>query len=625
MLFLTTCASLIHMRLLVPLIAALVPLVIAPGLLAYFDVTPKIAFLLIGAALILLYRSANLRNISSILQARIGKWWVGLLAAEWLSSAIATAFSTHPALSLNGGNWRRFGLIPETGLLLFVLIAGAWVAADRLNLRTLLRATTAAGSLAALYGISQYFGWDPLLPVKAYQAGEGPFTIVRPPGTLGHADYFAAWLVVTVFFSLALERLEESRSRKLAALIATVLMVFAIVLSGTRSAMLGLIVGAVVFGIAGRPQSRTILASLAVAAALALFFFSSPGAMLRARLHWSLEDIRGGARLLLWRDSLRMSANRPIQGFGPESFITEFPRYESVDLSRAYPDFYHESPHNMFLDALTSRGLLGLLATLALCICGAGNLACNRLSSRSGTGLSAPLIAGLAASLVCQQFSVFIVPTALYFHLLIAILVATVLPNSVPTASRARWYMPVAAALAIFLAVFAVRLIVADAALATVDRRIAAGDASGAASAYPIVVRWQPAGSGSDLRYSRAMQQLATRAPLFATSMMARQEAIQAGVAATRTAEDRENAWYNLATLLAANNDAGNVERSLRSAIAWAPNWFKPHWTLAQLLELTNRPRQALAEAAEAVNLDADHDPEVTATWQHIRNIQPNP
>jgi hypothetical protein len=121
------------------------------------------------------------------------------------------------------------------------------------------------------------------------------------------------------------------------------------------------------------------------------------------------------------------------------------------------------------------------------------------------------------------------------------------------------------------------------------------------------------------------MQQLATRTPLFATSLMARQEAIQAGIAATRTAEDRANAWYNLANLLAANNDAGNVERSLRSAIAWAPNWFKPHWTLAQLLELTNRPRQALDEAAEAVNLDAGHDPEVTATWQHIRNIQPQP
>jgi hypothetical protein len=167
--------------------------------------------------------------------------------------------------------------------------------------------------------------------------------------------------------------------------------------------------------------------------------------------------------------------------------------------------------------------------------------------------------------------------------------------------------------------------LVTDAALALADRRIEAGDAIGAAQAYRTVLRWQPAGAGSDLRYSRAMQQLAVRAPLFASVLMARQEAVKAGIAATRTSEDRENAWYNLAMLFAANNDAASVERSLRSAIAWAPNWFKPHWTLAQLLEIEHRPAQALAEAAAAAQLDAGHDPEVMATWKHLQEIQPMP
>jgi O-antigen ligase len=625
-----TCASLIRMRLLVPLIAALVPLLVTPGALAYFDVTPRIAFLLFGTALILLYRAQNIRNVSAILGARvgesnIGRWWVALLAAQWLSSAIATAFSTHPALSLNGGNWRRFGLLSETGLLLFVLFAGAWAARDRRNIRTLLRAATAAGALAALYGIAQYFGWDPLLPVKAYQAGEGPFTIVRPPGTLGHADYFGAWLVIIAFFSLALERLEQTRWPKVAALITTALAVFAIVLSGTRSAMLGLLIGAIVFIITGRPhiRARAVGFSLASLAALSLFFFSAPGSKLRARLHWSLEDLRGGARLLLWRDSLRMAAHRPIQGFGPETFVTEFPRFESVELARAYPDFYHESPHNIFLDPLTSRGLIGLLPLVALC--GLGIWAAFHLLGR-GDPLGAPLAAALVASLVCQQFGVLIVPTALYFYLLLAILVAAAIPTeNLPDSSSARWYPPCAFAVAILLAVFAVRLVVADAALAIVDRRIDAGDAMGAAEAYRTVLGWQPAGAGSDLRYSRAMQQLAVHAPLFASSQMARQEAIKAGIAATRTSEDRENAWYNLATLFAANNDAASVERSLRNAIAWAPHWFKPHWTLAQLLELENRHNQALAEAAEALQLDAGHDPEVTETSKQLKRIQSTP
>jgi O-antigen ligase len=649
-----TCASLIHMRLLVPLIAALVPLLITPGLLAYFDVTPKIAFLLLGTALILLYGTGNLRNVSTILRAPAGRWWVALLAAQCLSSAIATAFSTHPALSLNGGNWRRFGLLSETGLLLFVLFAAAWLAADRSNIQTLLRAATAAGALAALYGIAQYFGWDPLMPVKAYQAGEGPFTIVRPPGTLGHADYFAAWLVVIVFFSLALVRLEQTRWPKVAALVVAALAAFAIVLSGTRSALLGLIVGAIVFTIAGRLRirARAVALGLACLASLVLFFFSAPGSKLRARLHWSLEDLRGGARLLLWRDSLRMAAHRPLTGFGPETFATEFPRFQSVGLARAYPDFYHESPHNIFLDPLTSRGLLGVFPLLALCglaawcafhlLCGAGSFACQLSSgfktearrtglpaSARSDPLGAPLAAALAASLVCQQFGVLIVPTALYFYLLLAILVAAVIPPATPaptnSARSARWYLPFALATAVLLAVFAVRLLVADSALALADRRIESGDATGAAQAHRTVLRWQLAGAGSDLRYSRAMQQLSVRAPLFATSLMARQEAIQAGIAATRTSEDRQNAWYNLATLFAANNDAVSVERSLRNAIAWAPNWFKPHWTLARLLQATNRHGQALVEAAAAAELDAGHDPEVTETWKQLQKLPPTP
>ena len=51
------------MRYLVPLVVALVPLVITPGLLAYFDITPKIAILLFGVSLGLLYRRENERNL----------------------------------------------------------------------------------------------------------------------------------------------------------------------------------------------------------------------------------------------------------------------------------------------------------------------------------------------------------------------------------------------------------------------------------------------------------------------------------------------------------------------------------------------------------------------------------
>ena len=48
--------------------------------------------------------------------------------------------SSNWALSLDGGTWRRYGLISETGLLLFVLLAAGWLAPDQDNVRILLGA-----------------------------------------------------------------------------------------------------------------------------------------------------------------------------------------------------------------------------------------------------------------------------------------------------------------------------------------------------------------------------------------------------------------------------------------------------------------------------------------------------
>jgi O-antigen ligase len=608
------------MRFIVPLVAALVPLLITPGLLSHFDVTPKVAILLLGTALILLQWKINVQNIYNFARATAGRWFLILLAAAWVGMALATFFSTHPALSLNGSNWRRLGLIPETGLLVFAALTAAWFAAEPGNTRLLLRACCAAGALAAVYGIAQYFGWDPLLPVQAYEVGEGKYMIVRPPGTLGHADYFAAWLVVIAFLGLALSRLETTRWLRYLAVTASSLAVVAIVLNGTRAALLGLLGGGIVFWAVAKFRIRGHAAVLgaACAAVLLLFFFSPLGLKLRARLHWSIDDARGGARLMLWKDSLRMSVERPLSGFGPETFATEFPRFESLELARAFPDFYHESPHNMFLDALTSQGVIGLFALLGFCGLGAW---CAWCSARLGRPLAAPLAAALAGLVLAQQFGVLVLATSLYFYLLIALLTAEARENPEPLRNppaRLVWVLPAALLGSLLFTGYAVRLLVADAALAVAQRQVASGDAVG--RAYRTVLAWQLGGTGDDVSYSRAMQELSMHSTSMEVRRAARQRALEVGLRAIGSAEDRPNAWYNLAILLAANNDAAGTERALRSAIAWAPNWFKPHWTLAQLLALTGRREEALAEARAAVERDGGHDAQVTQTWTALEN-----
>src|SRR4029077_11274482 len=108
-----TCVSLIDMHILVPLIAALVPLIITPGLLSYFDITPKIAVLLFGLSLSLLYPASNLYNLRALLGVPAGRWFAGVIGLTWVVSGIATVFSKYPLLSLDGSNWRRYGFVVE--------------------------------------------------------------------------------------------------------------------------------------------------------------------------------------------------------------------------------------------------------------------------------------------------------------------------------------------------------------------------------------------------------------------------------------------------------------------------------------------------------------------------------
>ncbi len=108
--------------------------------------------------------------------------------------------------------------------------AGFGTARKRTAIVTVLRTVSAAGAFTALYGIAQYLGWDPILPAAGYHIGEGIWTIVRPPSTLGYVSYFATWLLFVIFFSIALLRHGSPNSALRWRLIA-------MLLTGTRAAV----------------------------------------------------------------------------------------------------------------------------------------------------------------------------------------------------------------------------------------------------------------------------------------------------------------------------------------------------------------------------------------------------
>src|SRR5713101_5972716 len=101
--------SLSYMQILLPAVAALVPLLITPGLLFYYDVTPKILVLVFGVVFAIVLAARDRKWLEFFSANRPARWFSVLLVLQLVSLLLSTAWSTNPALSLNGGNWRRFG------------------------------------------------------------------------------------------------------------------------------------------------------------------------------------------------------------------------------------------------------------------------------------------------------------------------------------------------------------------------------------------------------------------------------------------------------------------------------------------------------------------------------------
>jgi len=594
------------MALLPPIIALLISLVILPGWSFAYDVTPKVAILCLGVCLPL----AGARHGLSILTTHSrGRWLLRLLGVQALSLVLAVLVSSNLALSIGGSNWRRYGLATQIAVMLLALLSAASLARDPARIHTWLAIFCGGGCAAAAYGVLQFFGLDPLLSSAAYRVGEGEWAIVRPPGTFGHAGYAATFYLHAVFSGAALVAIHKQAWERWLGFATVVLGSIAILLSGTRGAMAGWVVGMAVLVYFLRPQPRRwhAVASAILLTAGIVFYLSLPGQALRARIRWAKEDAAGGARPMLWRDAAKMGAARWATGYGLEVFPSAFAAHQSEELARSFPDFYHESPHNMFLDAWTSQGALGMGVLLGFCILA--------LSTARSSHAQSALCAGLAAAIVSQQFLSFTMPTALWFFLTAAILVGLENPRAAPRPLSHAPLVPIC----LMLGAYGVQLFVSDRLLRTTQVLLEAGDVTSAAAVYERARWWQPYGANADLWYSRAMLN-ATKVNRSAADVARGLQS--AGHAATRAAgnsDDRQNAAYNLSAFCALRNDFPCVERSLRDAIAIAPNWYKPHWTLARALALAGRHAEAAAEAELAVRLDGGIHTEVQETLTAIR------
>jgi putative inorganic carbon (hco3(-)) transporter len=277
---------------------------------------------------------------------------------------VATAMSHIPLMSLYGWGGRYTGLLPY---LSYLVIAVTAVRLYRDHSPAHLASWAVVASVpVALYGWIQWFGLDPLSWGWAEQG---------PPmfGTIGNPNFFSAWMAVSAAFCAwgAATRTWTGLARLGAAGTGLLCVGAAAVsesLQGPAAAAVGLSLFAVVWlftaeGTARRWRWPFLGAGTVLWAGLGTAFLAGAGPLSVVR-EMVLNSYR--SRVWKWEPALAMLADRPLFGFGLDTYSEWFYTYRAADIAVLYgTQRPTDDPHNVVLSMLAGGGLLLGLAWVA--------------------------------------------------------------------------------------------------------------------------------------------------------------------------------------------------------------------------------------------------------------------
>ena len=291
----------------------------------------------------------------------------GLLALFVVWSAGSALLATNRWLAFSATG------VSFSGLVLF--IAARRVAASGRARRFALTGLVAAAVLAAALGVGQAYGLD-----LAWLAEDRP-----PGGTFGNRNFLAHFLAIASPPVLLTALRARQRGRVLVALVALLVMVGAIVLTRSRAAWLGFAAALCVMGLVtliGRRVHPHLVRRRRVVLVAGVFLLAAGLAtLLPNRLAWRsdspyvetltrIADYGSGSgrgRLIQWRTSLALFAERPIQGVGPGNWIVHYPRVTrpgDPSFITGDPIPTNPWPSSDWVATLSERGAVGTLLLL---------------------------------------------------------------------------------------------------------------------------------------------------------------------------------------------------------------------------------------------------------------------
>lgn len=219
---------------------------------------------------------------------------------------------------------------------------------DRRAVRRVLVACYLSLALALAYTVLMSLLGSPPAEVKG--------SFIRISGPFSQSTTFGRYLMFMVIFGFAVHRFLGRRSRHALTVLLGVSLVF-LLLTNTRSALLGAAIGLVVVAVLHRSRRMMLLLVVVAVAGIA----AVPAVGERFAQITTERSVGGGPtgntlawRVGYWTEIIALADRNPVTGIGPNMTQRE------TDAAK--------KPHNDFLRAYVETGLLGLTAYLAVVV-----------------------------------------------------------------------------------------------------------------------------------------------------------------------------------------------------------------------------------------------------------------
>ncbi len=342
------------------LLLAVVPLIIAPFLYDYFYLPKIIAIYCFAIILYVCHAIATKK--SEITNDALSI----ILLLYWLTLVVSTIFSINYTNTIWGGFRREEGLFAILAYGVLFVISKTYYTHCQKYIKWIILSAV----LVSLYGIMQYFGFDPI------PRDDIRYSWVSTFSTMGNPNFLGSYLVLL----FPISAFEYLKSQKVHYLPTCAMIYLCLLLTFTRSAYLGFgvtFIMLVFYILKNRAYRKKFILLLTILLLITVSVnIQSEGRLLRRFLSIGGDaqkfiakeenyEKAGASRIYIWSRTLVLIKERPLVGYGLENLGIVFTAKYKDEMMEKYGKVYlYDKAHNEYLHIAVTTGIPSLILYL---------------------------------------------------------------------------------------------------------------------------------------------------------------------------------------------------------------------------------------------------------------------